>query len=138
IRSCGRTGRWACGVAPWREPYELRGSSTVLREPRGEIPRGYSPNAAIARASRSNRWLNSVFETLIATTRPRIPRLPRLTHPACADAFEYLVRPESGSGAHCEFAPFLSSDCQFTIRFTAGAFSSGEATTRKTWPVEST
>ena len=35
IRSCGRTGRWACGVAPWREPYELRGSSTVLREPRG-------------------------------------------------------------------------------------------------------
>jgi hypothetical protein len=45
IRSCGRTGRWACGVAPWREPYELRGSSTVLREPRGEIPRGYSPCA---------------------------------------------------------------------------------------------
>src|ERR1039458_2808732 len=43
IRSCLRTGRWASGVAPWREPYELRGSSTVLREPRGEIPRGYSP-----------------------------------------------------------------------------------------------
>jgi hypothetical protein len=41
-RSCGRTGRYACGVAQWREPYELRGSSTVLREPRGEIPRGYS------------------------------------------------------------------------------------------------
>jgi hypothetical protein len=32
IRSCSRTGRWAGGVAPWREPYELRGSSTVLRE----------------------------------------------------------------------------------------------------------
>src|ERR1035437_1392179 len=44
IRSCSLTGRWACGVAPWREPYELRGSSTVLREPRGEIPRGYSPH----------------------------------------------------------------------------------------------
>src|SRR6266446_7348772 len=43
IRSCGRTGRWACGVAPWREPYELRGSRTVLREARGEIPRAYSP-----------------------------------------------------------------------------------------------
>ncbi len=43
IRSCGRTGRWVCGVAPWREPCERRRSSTVLREPRGEIPRGYSP-----------------------------------------------------------------------------------------------
>jgi hypothetical protein len=30
-------------VVPWREPYELRGSSTVLREARGEIPRAYSP-----------------------------------------------------------------------------------------------
>jgi RNA-directed DNA polymerase len=39
-----RTGRWVCGKAPWREPYELRGSSTVLREPRGETPRGYSPH----------------------------------------------------------------------------------------------
>src|ERR1700739_3257060 len=32
IRDCLHTGRWACGVAPWREPYELRGSRTVLRE----------------------------------------------------------------------------------------------------------
>src|ERR1039458_5272120 len=46
IRSCSLTGRWVCGVVPWREPYELRGSSTVLREPRGEIPRGYSPCGA--------------------------------------------------------------------------------------------
>ena len=43
IRSCGRTGRWVCGEAPWREPYELIGSRTVLREARGEIPRAYSP-----------------------------------------------------------------------------------------------
>src|SRR5450759_913813 len=43
IRSCGRTGKWVCGVAPWREPYERRRSSTVLREPRGETPRAYSP-----------------------------------------------------------------------------------------------
>ena len=43
IRRCSLTGRWAYGVAPWREPHELRGSSTVLREARGEIPRGYSP-----------------------------------------------------------------------------------------------
>jgi hypothetical protein len=43
IPNCLLTGRWARGVVPWREPYELRGSSTVLREPRGEIPRGYSP-----------------------------------------------------------------------------------------------
>src|ERR1019366_2617315 len=47
IRSCGRTGRWECGVVPWREPYELRGSSTVLREARGEIPRAYSPRAGV-------------------------------------------------------------------------------------------
>src|ERR1035437_1868055 len=46
IRSCSLTGRWARGVVPWREPYELRGSSTVLREPRGEIPWGYSPCGA--------------------------------------------------------------------------------------------
>src|ERR1017187_1957771 len=26
IRSCSLTGRWACGLAPWREPYGLRGS----------------------------------------------------------------------------------------------------------------
>jgi hypothetical protein len=38
-----RTGKWVCGMAPWREPYELRGSRTVLREPWGETPWGYSP-----------------------------------------------------------------------------------------------
>src|SRR5207248_9932217 len=43
IPLCSLTGRWVCGVAPWREPYELRGSCTVLRERRGEIPRRYSP-----------------------------------------------------------------------------------------------
>ena len=31
-----------CGVAPRWVLYELRGSCTVLREPRGESPRGYS------------------------------------------------------------------------------------------------
>src|SRR5258707_12283072 len=46
IQGCSHTGRWACGVAPWREPYELRGSRTVLREPRGETPWGYSPRGA--------------------------------------------------------------------------------------------
>src|SRR5712692_9445543 len=51
IRSCSLTGRWACGVAPWREPYELRGSSTVLREPRGEIPRGYLPPGGLREPS---------------------------------------------------------------------------------------
>src|SRR5206468_10769026 len=43
IPLCSLTGRWVRGVAPWREPYELRGSRTVLRERRGEIPRRYSP-----------------------------------------------------------------------------------------------
>src|SRR5258708_32257794 len=43
IQGCSHTGRWACGVAPWREPYELRGSRTGLRGPRGENPWGYSP-----------------------------------------------------------------------------------------------
>src|SRR5215469_12103431 len=43
LRSCSHTGTWGCGVAPCWELYESRGSRTVLREPRGEIPRGYSP-----------------------------------------------------------------------------------------------
>jgi hypothetical protein len=30
IRSCLLIGRWVRGVAPWREPYELRGSRTVV------------------------------------------------------------------------------------------------------------
>src|SRR5215469_3130214 len=47
LRSCSLTGRWECGVAPWWELYELRGSCTVLREPRGETPRGYSPHRRI-------------------------------------------------------------------------------------------
>src|ERR1019366_2479842 len=83
------------------EPYELRGSSTVLREPRGEIPRGYSPNAAIARASRSNRWLNSVFETLIATTRSsRVSR-----------AFHTSPIPPSPIFAMSSYGPSLSPPC---------------------------
>src|SRR5215472_2189692 len=47
LRSCSLTGRWECGVAPWWELYELRGSCTVLREPRGGTPRGYSPHCGI-------------------------------------------------------------------------------------------
>src|SRR5450759_352057 len=47
IRSCGRTGKWVCGVAPWRKPYERRRSSTVLREARGETPRAHSPRGGI-------------------------------------------------------------------------------------------
>src|SRR5262249_9886890 len=46
LRSCLPTGRWGCGEAPWWELYESRGSRTVLREPRGAIPRGYSPRNA--------------------------------------------------------------------------------------------
>jgi hypothetical protein len=43
LQSCSPTGRWERGVAPCWELYESRGSRTVLREPRGAIPRGYSP-----------------------------------------------------------------------------------------------
>src|ERR1700724_793883 len=32
---------------PGSGPLKLRGSPTVLREPRGEIPRGYSPHRAL-------------------------------------------------------------------------------------------
>ncbi len=39
------TGRWVGGMAPRWEPYELRDSRTVLREPRGGTPRGYSPGS---------------------------------------------------------------------------------------------
>ena len=49
-QDCLRTGRWAYGVAPWREPYERRRSRTVLRERRGETPRRYSPRGSRSRA----------------------------------------------------------------------------------------
>src|SRR5712691_7414372 len=47
-RSCLRTGGWACVLkaGQW-EPCESRGSSTVLREPRGETPLGYSPGGSL-------------------------------------------------------------------------------------------
>jgi hypothetical protein len=32
IPNCLLTGIWGCGVAPWWELYESRGSRTVLRE----------------------------------------------------------------------------------------------------------
>ena len=43
IQVYSHTGRWACGVVPWLEPYELRGSRTVLGERRGAIPLRHSP-----------------------------------------------------------------------------------------------
>ncbi len=53
IQSCSRTGKWARGVngSKW-EPDESRGSSPVLREPRGEIPRVHSPATAQTPPSR--------------------------------------------------------------------------------------
>src|ERR1700750_3095072 len=58
IQGCLRTGRWACGVAPLREPYELRGSCRVLREPWGETPRGYSPRGAGTTCGHPHRKLH--------------------------------------------------------------------------------
>src|SRR5215831_16525897 len=49
LRRCSQPGRWGCGVAPCWELYESRGSRTVLREPRGAIPRGYSPSTRVGR-----------------------------------------------------------------------------------------
>src|SRR5260221_12122372 len=46
IQGCSHTGRWACGVAPWREPYEVIGSRTVLGEAPGENTYGYLPRGA--------------------------------------------------------------------------------------------
>ena len=46
-QSCLCTGGWACGprAGQW-ELCELRGSCTVLREPRGETPLGHSPGSS--------------------------------------------------------------------------------------------
>ena len=43
-KTYSRIGGWVCGpeAGQW-EPCESRGSRTVLREPRGETPLGYSP-----------------------------------------------------------------------------------------------
>ena len=70
IRSCGRTGRWACGVAPWREPCERRRSSTVVRERRGEIPRRYSPCGGLRKPGGSGVERES--------PRPHVPGLHAL------------------------------------------------------------
>jgi RNA-directed DNA polymerase len=45
LRDCSLTGRWVGNMAPRWEPYESRGSRTVLREPRRATPRGYSPGS---------------------------------------------------------------------------------------------
>src|SRR5215831_1648174 len=42
IRSSSLTGSYVMEMAEQREPYESRGSRTVLGEPRGESPRGHS------------------------------------------------------------------------------------------------
>jgi len=40
---CFKENKWC----PRHEPDELRGSSPVLRGPRGEVPRGYSANPSL-------------------------------------------------------------------------------------------
>src|SRR6266403_3630940 len=62
IQGCLHTGRWACGVAPWREPYELRGSRTVLREPQGETPWGYSPRRAGPSQEQAQKALKQISQ----------------------------------------------------------------------------
>ena len=52
------------GEVPWREPYELRGSSTVLREPRGETPRGYLPIIGFQHEAEARQYLADLRERL--------------------------------------------------------------------------
>src|ERR1700752_2666119 len=46
IRSSSLTGSYVMETAEQREPYESRGSRTVLGEPGGESPPGHSTNSA--------------------------------------------------------------------------------------------
>ena len=55
IQGCLPTGRWACGGAPQREPYERRRSRTVLRGRGGETPPRYSPSSRIRRPKGGSR-----------------------------------------------------------------------------------
>ena len=48
-------------MAPWREPYERRRSSTVLREPWGETPRGLLTQRSIL-----SKWLRAANDAAIA------------------------------------------------------------------------
>src|ERR1700730_2144208 len=52
IRSSSLTGSYVMETAEQREPYESRGSHTVLGEPGGESPRGHSTRAA----DQLHRW----------------------------------------------------------------------------------
>jgi len=63
--SCGRTRNKVCALMFMCEPYELRGSRTVLREVRGEIPRAYSPRRDVSDGIRGigRRWLVNFLAT---------------------------------------------------------------------------
>src|ERR1700738_84798 len=50
IRSSSLTGSYAMETAEQREPYESRGSRTVLGEPGGESPPGHSTDSALPSA----------------------------------------------------------------------------------------
>src|SRR6516164_3401853 len=54
IQRSSLTGSYAMATAEHREPYESRGSRTVLGAPGGEIPPGDSSTAAKLRASKSS------------------------------------------------------------------------------------
>ena len=62
ISKCGNTI-----LAEWWEPYERRRSRTVLRGPRGEIPRGYSPGHLRTVGKRENWGLNVGFPDISVT-----------------------------------------------------------------------
>src|SRR5260221_6272425 len=53
IRSSSLTGSYVMATAEHREPYESRGSRTVLGAPGGEIPPGDSTSPAKLRVSRT-------------------------------------------------------------------------------------
>src|ERR1700741_3634545 len=52
IRSSSLTGSYVMEMAEQREPYESRGSRTVMGEPRGKIPRGISKKRAVKTCQR--------------------------------------------------------------------------------------
>jgi hypothetical protein len=101
LRSCLLTGRWGCGVAPWWELYELRGSSTVLREPRGETLLGYSPQHLRSQRTRGStsdesitRFITQKLKLKVNGTKSAVART------AGAEVSRIQLYQRSGDQAH--------------------------------------
>src|SRR5438132_11727654 len=85
IRSSSLTGSYVMETAEQQEPYELRGSRTVLGEPGGESPPGHSTDPDRPPCPHNGRYRGHSGKVMIVLSltafdqrRHRPPSLPQL------------------------------------------------------------